>query len=81
MLQQLYNTLEESAPISIRRAAILKQEWTHSTHLVTIATYMTMKYGLSSEDTLSNKAIEEAQKWYLYNEIRKKPCHEKLYRM
>ncbi|KAI5171248.1 hypothetical protein PAEPH01_1592 [Pancytospora epiphaga] len=81
MLLQLYNTLEESALLSTRRSAILKQEHAHGTHLATIVAYLTVKYGLTQLNTSSKviviKNVEEAQMRLLYSKIEKKLRHAK----
>ncbi|KAI5168522.1 hypothetical protein PAEPH01_0203 [Pancytospora epiphaga] len=76
----LYDTLRVSALVLSRRATILKQKRTYSTHLATIVAYLTAKYGLLqlNADLIANgiKNVKETQRKLLYSEIKKKSCHE-----
>ena len=78
MLLQLKETLEAHKIISTRRAAILKVEEESKTHLELIDKYLNIRYKM--EDPVNRESLEKAQKQSLYDEIRKKFNHEKLYR-
>ena len=79
MLLSLYNCLADNAPISTRRAAILKVERVANTHLGTIGAYLKAKYSLKEEATA--KSLRNIQIATLYSEILMKTRHEKLYRV
>ncbi len=78
MLLQLYNTLAVNAPTCTRRAAILKVELDHKSHLSVIGQYLISLYGLSAVPNA--KELCEAQRASLYSEISIKTRHQKLYR-
>ncbi|TBU13251.1 hypothetical protein CWI38_0488p0010, partial [Hamiltosporidium tvaerminnensis] len=77
MLLQLLDCLEKHKDTSTRRAAILKVENNNKTHLSLIKNFLKIKYGLEEEVT-KNK-LKEAQLANLYNEIKNRKLHSKLY--
>ncbi|TBU12460.1 hypothetical protein CWI38_0748p0020 [Hamiltosporidium tvaerminnensis] len=77
MLLQLLDCLEKSKETSTRRAAILKVENNNKTHLSLIKNFLKIKYGL--EEEVTKKKLEEAQLANLYNEIKNRKLHSKLY--
>ena len=79
MLLQLYNTLEAKNTTSIRRKAILKVERFHKSHLSQISDYLRLKYKLEDDTQIESKKLYEAQRNSLYNEIKTKHHHSKLY--
>ncbi|TBU08174.1 hypothetical protein CWI38_2296p0010, partial [Hamiltosporidium tvaerminnensis] len=77
MLLQLLDCLEKHKDTSTRRAAILKVENNNKTHLSLIKNFLKIKYGL--EEEVTKKKSEEAQLANLYNEIKNRKLHSKLY--
>ncbi|TBU11275.1 hypothetical protein CWI38_1288p0020 [Hamiltosporidium tvaerminnensis] len=77
MLLQLLDCLEKHKYTSTRRAAILKVENNNKTHLSLIKNFLKIKYGL--EEEVTKKKLEEAQHANLYNEIKNRKLHSKLY--
>ena len=75
---QLFNTLNESKNISLRRAAILKVMIDENSPTALIVPYLKIRYNIIGDITL--EILEIAQKEYLYSEIKNKTRHEKLYR-
>lgn len=78
MLLNMYNSLNESRNSSLRRAAILKVEEDTQSHLSQIESYLKIKYGF--EGIVSPKMLVVAQQDMLYNEIKKRTNHGKLYK-
>ncbi|KAL6120599.1 hypothetical protein NUSPORA_02645 [Nucleospora cyclopteri] len=79
MLLQLRMQLEKNRHTSIIRAAILsvgKKIWTH---LALIVPYLSNKYNINQQDLEITKLIN-AQKTNLYNNIKQKILHSKLYK-
>ncbi|TBU20668.1 hypothetical protein CWI38_0037p0020 [Hamiltosporidium tvaerminnensis] len=74
---QLLDCLEKHKDTSTRRAAILKVENNNKTHLSPIKNFLKIKYGL--EEEVTKKKLEEAQLANLYNEIKNRKLHSKLY--
>ncbi|KAK1347840.1 hypothetical protein LUQ84_002821 [Hamiltosporidium tvaerminnensis] len=77
MLLQLLDCLEKHKDTSTRRAAIPKVVNNNKTHLSLIKNFLKIKYGLEEEVTI--KKLEEAQHANLYNEIKNRKLHSKLY--
>ena len=75
---QLFNLLNDSKSTSLRRAAILKVMQDENASTALIVPYLKIRYNMEQEVTM--KALEEAQKSFLYSEIKNKTRHEKLYR-
>ncbi|KAL6120419.1 hypothetical protein NUSPORA_02857 [Nucleospora cyclopteri] len=79
MLLQLRMQLEKDRHTSIRRTTILsvaKKIWTH---LALIVPYLSNKYNIYQKDLEITKLIN-AQKTNLYNKIKQKYLHSKLYK-
>ncbi|EQB59819.1 hypothetical protein NAPIS_ORF02647 [Vairimorpha apis BRL 01] len=78
MLLNMHQSLYGSSNRSLRRAAILKVEEEISSHLSLIVGYLKVRYCL--EGTISSKMLVEAQLNKLYNEIKTRTNHGKLYK-
>jgi len=79
MLLELNKSLERSSNVSLRRAAILKVEKDNSTHLALINSYLIAKYKLI--ESVTSKSLCEAQIKTLLVDIKRKECHERLFRV
>ena len=75
---QLFETLNSAKDTSLRRAAILKVMQDENSSTAIIVPYLKIKYNIQGEVSL--KILEDAQKSFLYSEIKNKTRHEKLYR-
>ena len=75
---QLFQTLDSTKHLSLRRSAILKVMQEEKAQTALIVPYLANRYNISGEVTL--KSLEVAQKNILYSDIKKKCRHEILYR-
>ncbi|TBU10092.1 reverse transcriptase, partial [Hamiltosporidium tvaerminnensis] len=71
------HSVEFKSEHMLLRAAILKVENINKTHLSLIKNFLKIKYGL--EEEVTKKKLEEAQLANLYNEIKNRKLHSKLY--
>ena len=78
MLLELNRNMKRSCERSLRRAAILKVEKDSQSHLSLINGYLAAKYKLN--ENFKKEDLWEAQKKTLLADIKKKQCHERLFR-
>ncbi len=76
MLFNLLKNFESSKHVYLRRFAIIMQQKRQKTHFSLIQEYLTEKYKINE---MNAKLLEEAQSKALYNDIKTKPIHQKLY--
>ncbi|KAL6122029.1 hypothetical protein NUSPORA_00983 [Nucleospora cyclopteri] len=79
MLLQLKTQFEKDRHRSIRRATILSVEKKKSSHLALIIPYLSNKYNIGHLE-IELPILLDAQKKYLYNKIKDKTLHSKLYK-
>ncbi|KAI5155274.1 hypothetical protein ENBRE01_3507, partial [Enteropsectra breve] len=79
MLLNIFCKLEERSKTCARAQAILEIEKKCATPLGLIKEYLKVKYNAQESITMENIII--AQKNYLYNEIKNKKIHQKLYKI